>query len=308
MAKLKDVLRPLNDGEFWVIGESLNVIGKEIGRAFKERDPKPIQAEALFQKEKGVDMIDINLGPAKKDGHELMPWVVETVQEVVPDVPLVLDTSNIEAIRAALPKCKMPPMINSIMVRPARYEAMVPMAAEFGADFCALMWGPEGLPRDENERAALLVELMTVANEAGIENDQMWVDGLVTPVNIQQPQAISLMNFMDMLQDIMPGAMSTCGVSNISSGVPDNLRHVLNITFTVMLQQHGMKSFIADCKDDITMDLAHGRRPDIMKAIKDTMDGNAPDMKSLSQELQNYVKSANVILGKTLFSDSWLEV
>jgi hypothetical protein len=66
-----------------LIGESLNVISKKIGRAFKERDPKPIQEEALFQREKGMDYIDINLGPAKKDGHELMPWVVKTVQEVV---------------------------------------------------------------------------------------------------------------------------------------------------------------------------------------------------------------------------------
>jgi len=308
MAKLKDHLRPLGENEFWVIGESLNVIGKDIGKAFKERDPKPIQKEALFQKEKGVDLIDINLGPAKKDGHELMPWVVETVQEVVDDIPLVLDTSNIDAIAAALPKCKLPTMINSIMVRPARYEKMVPLAAEHNADFCALMWGPDGLPRDENERAALLVELMTVANEAGIENDQMWVDGIVTPVNIQQPQAISLMTFMDMLPEIMPGAMSTCGVSNISSGVPDNLRHVLNLTFTVMLNLHGMISFIADCRDDITMDLARGKRPDIVNAIKQTMEGNQPDMASLSEELQHYVKSTNVILGKTLFSDSWLEV
>ena len=308
MAKLKDVLRPLNDGEFWVIGESLNVIGKEIGRAFKERDPEPIKKEALEQKEKGVDLIDINLGPAKKDGHELMPWVVEVVQEVVDDVPLVLDTSNIEAIRAALPKCKLPPMINSIMVRPERYEKMIPMAAEHGADFCALMWGPEGLPRDENERAALLVELMTVANEAGIENDQMWVDGIVTPVNIQQPQAIALMTFMDMLPEIMPGALSTCGVSNISSGVPDELRHILNITFTAMLYHHGMKSFIADCKDQVTMDMAHGKRKDILDVIKKVMDGEDVDMSSLSDELVNYVKSANVILGKTLFSDSWLEV
>ena len=86
----------------YLIGESLNVISKKIGTAFKERDPKPIQEEALFQKEKGMDYIDINLGPAKKDGHELMPWVVQTVQEVVPDVPLALDTSNIDAIEAAL--------------------------------------------------------------------------------------------------------------------------------------------------------------------------------------------------------------
>ena len=85
-----------------LIGESLNVISTKIGRAFKERDSKPIQEEAIFQKEKKMDVIDINLGPAKKDGHELMPWVVQTVQEVVPDVPLALDTSNISAIEEAL--------------------------------------------------------------------------------------------------------------------------------------------------------------------------------------------------------------
>nr|MBC8391658.1 dihydropteroate synthase [Deltaproteobacteria bacterium] len=201
-----------------LLGESLNVISKKIGRAFKERDPKPIQEEALFQKEKGMDYIDINLGPAKKDGHELMPWVIEVVQEVVDDIPLALDTSNIDAIKAGLKVCKQTPIINSIMCRPERYEKMIPLAAEYNADFIALMWGPEGLPRDENERAALCVELIYTANEAGIENERIWVDGVVTPVNIQQPQAVSLMDFMAMLQDIAPGAKSTCGLSNISNG------------------------------------------------------------------------------------------
>jgi 5-methyltetrahydrofolate corrinoid/iron sulfur protein methyltransferase len=149
-----------------LIGESLNVISRKIGGAFKARDPKPIQEEALFQREKGMDYIDINLGPAKKDGHELMPWVVQTVQEVVDDIPLALDTSNIDAIAAALKVYKatpQPPLINSIMVRPERYEAMVPLAVEHNADFIALMWGPEGLPRDENERAALCVVPMKPA-------------------------------------------------------------------------------------------------------------------------------------------------
>ncbi len=85
-----------------IIGENLNVISKVIGKAFKERDPRPIQEMALKQKEAGDDYIDINLGPARKKGDELMAWVVETVQEVVPDVPLCLDTSNMEAMEAGL--------------------------------------------------------------------------------------------------------------------------------------------------------------------------------------------------------------
>jgi 5-methyltetrahydrofolate corrinoid/iron sulfur protein methyltransferase len=291
-----------------LLGESLNVISTKIGRAFKARDPKPIQEEALFQKEKGMDIIDINLGPAKKDGHELMPWVVEVVQEVVDDIPLALDTSNIDAIAAALKVCKLPAIINSIMCRPERYEKMIPLAAEYNADFVALMWGPEGLPRDENERAALCVELLYFANEAGIPNEKIWVDGIVTPVNIQQPQAISLMEFQGMIQDIAPGARSTCGLSNISNGPPDHLRPILNQTYMVMLQKYGMESVIADPLDDQLISIARGERQDIVDLIYNIMDGDEPDMGSLSKELQDYAKTTNVILGKSLYSDSWLEL
>jgi len=295
----------------YLIGESLNVISKKIGTAFRERDPKPIQEEALFQKEKGMDYIDINLGPAKKDGHELMPWVVQTVQEVVPDVPLALDTSNIDAIEAALKVYKetpRPPLVNSIMVRPERYERMVPMVAEHNADFIALMWGPEGLPRDENERAALCVELLYFANEAGIPNEKIWVDGIVTPVNIQQPQLMSLMTFQTMLPEIAPEAKSTCGLSNISNGPPDHLRPILNQTYMVMLEKHGMYSVIADPLDDTLIDIAKGNRQDIVDLIYGMLDGNEPKMDSLSEEMRNYAKTVNVILGKTLYSDSWLEI
>ena len=292
----------------YLIGESLNVIATKIGRAFKERDPKPIQEEALFQKEKGMDYIDINLGPAKKDGQELMPWVVEMVQEVVDDIPLVLDTSNIDAIEAAIKVCKLPPLINSIMVRPERYERMVPIAAEHNCEFIALMWGPDGLPRDENERAALAVELLYFANEAGIPNEKIWVDGIVTPLNIQQPQLISLMEFQGMIQDIAPGCKSTCGLSNISNGPPEHLRPILNQTYMVMLEKYGMYSVIADPLDDLLIDIAKGNRQDIVDLIYGIMDGNDPDMGSLSKEMQDFAKTTNVILGKSLYSDSWLDV
>jgi 5-methyltetrahydrofolate corrinoid/iron sulfur protein methyltransferase len=297
----------------YLIGESLNVISKKIGKAFKERDPKPIQEEALFQKEKGMDYIDINLGPAKKEGHELMPWVVQTVQEVVPDLPLALDTSNIDAIEAALKVYKRPsggpaPLINSIMVRPERYERMVPLAAEHDADFILLLWGPEGLPRDENERAALCVELAYFANEAGIPNEKIWVDGIVTPVNIQQPQLMSLMEFMKMLPDITPGAKSTCGLSNISNGPPDHLRPILNQTYMVMLERYGMYSVISDPLDEKLTEIAKGKRPDIVELIHKEMDGEGPDRGSLSKEMLDYAKTCDVILGKVLYSDSWLEV
>lgn len=292
-------------------GESLNVISKVIGKAYRERDPKPIQAEVLEQKKLGMDYIDINLGPAKKDGHELMPWVVQVVQEVVPDMPLLLDTSNIAAIEEGLKVIKpanKPHIVNSIMARPERYTVMLPMAAKYEADIVALMWGPDGLPRDENERAALAVELLYAANEAGIPNEKIWVDGIVTPVNIQQVQCVSLLNFMMMLEDIAPGCMSTCGLSNISNGPPVHLRPILNTTYMIMLERYGMKAVISDPLDTNLTAVAKGKRPDIVEVVHQAMDGNAPSLSSLSKELGDYVKTVRVITGESLFSDSYLEI
>ena len=299
-----------------LFGESLNVISTAIGREFREsdpskRNPEPIQKEALLQKKNGMDYIDINLGPAKKFGVELMPWVCGVVQEAVPDMPILLDTSNIDAIEAGLKVLKpvdKPHIINSIMAIPARYEKMVPLAAEYDADFIALMWGPDGLPRDENERAALAVELLYFANEAGIANEKIWVDGIVTPVNIQQPQLISLLNFQMMLEDIAPGSKSTCGLSNISNGPPEHLRGILNQTYMVMLEKYGMKSVIADPLDTQLTAIAKGERQDIIDLIYGMVDGNEPDIASLDKEMQDYAKTYKVIMGETLYSDSWLEL
>lgn len=298
-----------------LIGENLNVINMVIGKAFKEKDPGPIAEEAKRQKEKGMDWIDINLGPARKGGPELMEFVVKTVQEAIGDeIPLALDTSNIEAMEAGLAVHKGKAIINSIMVRPERYEKMIPLAVKYKASMVALMWGPEGLPRDENERAALAVELMYAANEAGVPNEDMFFDGIVTPVNIQQQQLMSLLAFQEMLQDIAPGAKSTCGLSNISNGPPDNLRPVLNTTYMIMLERKGMYSCIADAYDDTLVTVARGERPDIVELVHKVMDTEEVDEKSLPDnpngewKLSDYVKTAKVILGQSLYSDSWLEI
>ncbi len=292
-----------------LIGENLNVMNTVMGKAFMERDPVPIKEEARRQLMRGMDWIDINLGPAKKGGPELMEFVVKTVQEEIGDaVPLCLDTSNIEAMEAGLAVHKGKAIINSIMCRPERYEKMIPLAVKYKASMIALMWGPDGLPRDENERGALAAELLYAANEAGVPNEDIFVDGIVTPVNIQQSQLMSLLIFQEMLQELFPGVKSTCGLSNISNGPPEHLRSILNTTYMVMLERKGMYSCIVDAYDDLLIKVARGERPDIVELIYMIMDGVSPDMGALSKELQGYAKTAKVILGHSLYSDSWLEL
>ncbi len=290
-----------------IIGENLNVIKKVIGQAFKDRNPEPIQKLALEEKAAGVDWIDINLGPARKGGPELMEWVVKTVQEVVSDVPLALDTSNIEAIEAGLAVHKGTALVNSVMARPERYTVMLPMVAKYGADMIALLWGPEGLPRDENERAALAVELCYAANEAGIPNEKLFVDPIITPVNIQQPQLMATLTFTQMLQDIAPGARSTNGLSNISNGTP--WREPLNQIYMIMLERAGMYSCIADFEDKLIMDIARGKRDDLVQVVHKVQDGEitSPDQVE-GDEAKLFVRGARVILGHSLYSDSWMNM
>ena len=76
----------------------------------------------------------------------------------------------------------------------------------------------------------------------------------------------------------------------------------------VMLQKYGMESVIADPLDDQLISIARGERQDIVDLIYGIMDDDDPDMDSLSKEMQDYAKTTKVILGKSLYSDSWLEL
>jgi 5-methyltetrahydrofolate corrinoid/iron sulfur protein methyltransferase len=296
------------------IGENLNVMVKRIGEAMKNRDPKPIQEMALVEAEAGVDFIDINLGPARKGGDELMDWMVRTVQEVV-DTPLYLDTTNIVAMEAGLkaykPK-KGKAVINSIMCREERMTAQIPMAVQYDAGMVALLWGPEGLPRDASERSLLCTDILSRAVEAGVPPQDIYVDPIITPVNVQQAQLLECIEFMRQLQELAevlaPGVQSTCGLSNCSNGAPDHLRPILNQTFMVIIERYGMTTAIVDAFDKDLAAFARGERPEIAALINRVVDGETVEMASLSKEEQDYVKTVRVLLGHTLYSDSWLEL
>lgn len=290
------------------IGENLNVVTKKYGEAMKNRNPKPLQELAEAEAAKGVDYIDLNIGPARKGGEELMEWVVKTVQEVVHDIPLALDTSNIAAMEAGLKVHKGKAIINSIMARPERMDAMMPLVRKYDAYMIGLLWGPEGMPRDEHERGALTADILAKAAEYDITEEDIWFDPIIAPLNIQQQQLVSVLEYMKMLEHIAPGSRSTCGLSNASNGVPDHLRPIINRTFIVMLQRYGMYSAIVDAFDDELAALTSGQRPEAVEAIYKAMDQEPLDLASLPKDCQDYVKTVRCIMGWSLFSDSWLEL
>jgi len=289
-----------------LIGESINVMSKTIGPALKERNPQPIQELAEAESEAGVDYLDINIGPARKAGDELMAWVVNTVQEVT-DLPLSLDTTNPVAMEAGLKVHKGKALINSISL--ARMDEELPLAKKYNAYMIGLLWGREGMPRDANERGMIAAELLYKADEVGIPNEDIWFDPIVTPaVNVDTNQVKPCLEFMSMLQDIAPGCKSTVGLSNISNGTPTHLRPYLNRTYLMMLLKYGLYSAIVDAFDSELINIARGKKPELVDLVQRVMNGEKPDLSSLTEEEVKYVKTVRVLTGESLYSHSWLEI
>jgi 5-methyltetrahydrofolate corrinoid/iron sulfur protein methyltransferase len=288
-----------------LIGENLNVMSKTLGPAMKERNAKPLQEMAIQETKQGMDYIDINIGPARKEGDKFMEWMVKTVQEVT-DKPLSLDTTNPIAMEAGLKVHKGRALLNSISL--VRMEEELPLVMKYDCDFIGLLWGREGLPRDANERGAIAAELLYTANEKGITNEKIWFDPIVTPaVNIESNHVKPCLEFMSMLQDLAPGAGSAVGLSNVSNGAPNNLRPILNQTYLMMLMKYNIHSAIVDAFDQDLIDIARGKRPDLVKVVHRVMDGEAVDTRKVTAEELKYVKTVKVLLGINLYSHSWLD-
>ena len=288
-----------------LIGESINIMSKTLGPALRERNAAPIQAMARAETEAGVDYLDINIGPGRRAGDEMMEWAVKTVQEVT-DLPLSLDCTNPVAIEAGLKVYKGRALINSISL--ARMEEELPLVTKYGADFIGLLWGREGMPRDEDERSMIAMELMMVANAMGISTETIWFDPIATPAsNVDTNQVKPCLEFMSMLQEIAPGGKSAVGLSNVSNGTPAELRPYLNRTYLMMLMKHNIHSAIVDAFDAELIRIARGETPERVAMIHRIMDGEVPDLASLDPEEAKYAKTVRVLTGQVLYSHSWLE-
>jgi cobalamin-dependent methionine synthase I len=291
----------------FLIGENLNIISQTLGPALKERKAGPIQEMAKAETKAGIDLVDLNIGPARKGGDELMDWVVKTVQQVT-DKPLSLDTTNLVAMEAGLKACQGKALINSVSLQADRIGNGLALAKKYNADLIGLLWSNDGMPRDVNERAMHTVDFIYKANEMGITNERIWIDPIVSPVSVEINQVKACLEFMGMLSEIAPGCKSTVGLSNISNGTPTPLRPWLNRTYMMMLMRKGLYSAIVDAFDTELISIARGQRADIVNLVHRMMDGERPDPASLSPELAKYAKTVRVLMGESLYSHSWLEV
>ncbi len=290
-----------------LIGENLNVMSHTLGPALREKNAGPIEEMAKAETAAGIDLIDLNIGPARRGGDELMSWVVDTVQGVT-DKMMSLDTTNLDAMEAGLKVKKNNVLMNSVSLQTSRVDRGLELALKYDADLIGLLWSNDGMPRDVNERAMHTVDFVYKANEAGIPNERIWIDPIASPISVEINQVKACVEFMGMLGEIAPGCKSTVGLSNVSNGAPDKLRCWLNRTYMIMLMRNGLYSAIVDAFDEDLIKIARGERPDIVELVHKIMDGDTPDIASLPKEMANYARTVRVLTGESLYSASWLEV
>ena len=304
------------------IGENIHIISPRVKAALAERDGGFFVDLARRQKTAGADAIDLNIGPQKKAGPEVMDWLVDCVQEAVPGLTLSFDTTNLAAIEVGLKKVGANAIINSTSAEEERLASVPPLAAKYGARLIALCMEKSGIPVSADARVSIAMEkLIPRAQEVGLPMENLLIDPLILTVSGCQeyvPHAVETVRMLKMVAD--PPPLTVVGLSNVSNQVPAEMRPLLNLVYMVMLMAVGLDAAILDPLDD---DLMH-----VITAIE-TRDGGSP-VKALYLSLHEAVaaggalepdqvdmkdprqaeiwKTVQVLLNKVIYTDSYLRL
>ncbi|MDP2954753.1 MAG: dihydropteroate synthase [Chloroflexota bacterium] len=302
------------------IGESIHVLSNQVKEAIANRDSAFIQSLARNQVERGARVLDLNIGPQRKEGVAIMSWMVETVQEVV-DVPLSLDTTNLAAIEAGLKRVKKQAIVNSASAQEERLRDVPPLAAKYRAKLIALAMGGH-IPATAEDRVAIALEkLIPRAEELGMPMEDLLLDPLVLTVAGMQDQAVQAVETVRFLkQAAVPAPMTVVGLSNISNQVPAEGRSLITCTFAVMLMAAGLDYAIADPMDERLWEFIHiieGRdastgKGKLLLALYDAtanmgeLDPSIVDMKDPDQVA--IWKTVQILKNQVIYADSYLRV
>jgi 5-methyltetrahydrofolate corrinoid/iron sulfur protein methyltransferase len=307
----------------YIIGENIHIISPKVKEGIANRDGAFFVDLARKQVQNGATALDLNVGPQKKAGTEVVPWLVEVVQEAVgQDFTLSLDTTNLEAIKAGLKKIpRGRAIINSTSAEAERLEAVPLVAVEYGTQLIGLTMAKEGIPVSAEARVSLALEkLVPRCEEVGLPLEHLIIDPLVLTVKGCQeyvPQCVEAVRILK--QSGLP-VKTNAGLSNVSNQVPNELRPLLNRTYMVMLMAVGLDMAIADpldqhLKEFIRIVEARDTSTPVGKLLVTLYDRTAameevtPDDVDMGDPDQVAIwKTIQVLLNKVIYADAYLNV
>jgi len=233
-----------------VIGERINPTGKP---ALKESllagSMSVVRTYAAEQEAAGADLLDVNVGAAGVDAGSALPAAVLALVGTT-DLPLVLDTTDADALEAALKLYPGRALINSVNGDPASLEAVLPLAARYGAAVVVLALDDTGIPHDIEGRVAVVERVRAAAHQAGLSDADLVVDALVMTAATDADAPAVTVGALRAAHEA--GLATTLGVSNVSHGLPD--RPLLNAAFIDAAAAAGLSSAIANPNDHVVME------------------------------------------------------
>jgi len=256
----------------FIIGELINGMYNNIGKAIKAKDKAVIQKCALEQLKAGADALDLNCGPVSREPALDIQWLVQAVQEVT-DKPLVLDSSKPQVIESGLKVIKNKVIINSATADPEKLEILVPLAKQYNAKLIGLTISTKGIPQNKDQRLELAATIVAACAEREFPIEDLYLDPIVLPVNVAQAQMKDILESIREFKIIsQPSPKTIVGLSNVSQGTC--VRSLINRTFLTMATAYGLDAAILD---------------------------------PLDRDLMDAVITAELILNKQIYCDSYLE-
>lgn len=258
---------------FVTIGERIHCIAPTIRKAMDERNPEPILKRAAEQIAAGATYLDVNIGPAEKDGPERMMWAVKLLQENFNNVPLALDTANKKAIEAGIKvynRTNGKPIVNSADA--GSRISFIDLAAANDA-ICFALCSADGIAKDNEERMKHCHTMLERGLSLGMASDDLWFDPLFLVVKGMQDKQMQVLEAIKLFAD--EGLKSTGGLSNNSNGAPKAVRPVMDSALVAMAMMQGLTSAIVNPND---------------------------------LRLMETIKSCDIFKNNVLYSDSYLEL
>lgn len=231
-----------------IIGEKINSTLKAIRPLMESYDAVGIQELAKKQIDAGATYIDVNAGMFHEDELERLEWLVKTVQEVT-DAPLAIDSPNPKAIERALKAYKYvsKPIINSITDETERYNAVMPLIVEYKTGIIALCMDDTGMPETVNDRVVIAERLIEKLSKEGVQLGDIFIDPMVRPIGTGSHYGLVAIETIRKVKTEFPEVHVTCGLSNISFGIPG--RKLMNQTYLIAAMAAGMDGAILDPMD-----------------------------------------------------------
>lgn len=241
----------LND-PFLIVGERINPTGKKKLQAqLREGSFEMVTRFAEEQEERGASILDVNMGMSGIDEKAVMLQALEEIAGVT-NLPLSIDSSHVDVIEAALRRYPGRALINSISLETEKFEKLLPIAKKYGAMFILLPLSDAGLPKDLAEKIDIINKITARAYELGMKKTDIVVDGLVATVGANKMAAIETLETIRYCK--ANGLATTCGLSNISFGLPE--RSCVNSAFLTMAISAGLTMAISNPGQDILVSAA----------------------------------------------------